>query len=119
MAEYLEWSTEDDDGNEVIEKIPAKREICHRCEGRGKHVNPSVDGNGISQEDFDQDPDFREAYFEGRYDVTCWDCEGEKVILSPNFDTQWEPGLKERYDSWMRDEQAYAAECAAERKMGA
>lgn len=60
--------------------LPAKFEICTRCEGRGTHVNPSIDGHGISPEEFAEDPDFEEAYFEGRYDVQCYECHGERVV---------------------------------------
>ncbi len=65
---------------ELILTFPAKFEVCHRCEGNGKHVNPNVDGNGISQDEFDADPDFREAYFSGVYDVQCSACKGLRVM---------------------------------------
>jgi len=58
--------------------------ICSRCDGHGTIVNPSVDGNGLTQEDFDEDPDFREAYFGGVYDIACPDCESGKVRV-PNM----------------------------------
>lgn len=59
------------------------KEVCRRCDGEGKHVNPSIDGNGISPEEFAEDPDFEEAYFSGQYDVQCEECRGEKVIRVP------------------------------------
>jgi hypothetical protein len=68
----------DEDGNEL--SIPAHFEVCPRCEGEGSHVNPAVDGNGLTAEDFAEDPDFEEGYFEGRYDVTCERCNGARVI---------------------------------------
>ena len=44
-------------------EIPATYAVCDRCEGKGSHVNPAIDGNGLSAEDFDeQGPDFREDY---------------------------------------------------------
>lgn len=72
--------TFDKDGDQVTLELPAKFEVCGTCEGRGTHVNPSIDGNGLSREDFDQDPDFEEAYFRGDYDVQCRTCHGEKVV---------------------------------------
>src|SRR5690242_11130025 len=60
--------------------LPAVAEVCDRCRGHGKHVNPNVDGHGISPEEFAEDPDFKEAYFAGRYDVRCEECRGEKVV---------------------------------------
>ena len=54
--------------------------VCPTCRGKGTHVNPSIDGNGITSEQFDEDPDFREDYFAGKYDITCRECEGKRVI---------------------------------------
>lgn len=67
---------------ELVLTFPAKYDVCPRCEGHGKHVNPNVDGNGISQEEFDADPDFRDNYFAGVYDVQCSFCKGERVVLT-------------------------------------
>lgn len=73
---------EDEDGNEVEHKLPAKYEVCHRCQGEGTHVNPNVDGHGITAEEWERDWDdeSREAYFEGRYDVPCEECDGDRVV---------------------------------------
>ena len=68
------------DGDETEVSFPSKLEVCGTCNGKGKHVNPSIDGNGIAQEDFDRDPDFAESYFSGAYDVTCNECEGLRVV---------------------------------------
>jgi hypothetical protein len=68
------------DGTEQQIALPAKFVVCHRCEGTGTHVNPSIDGNGLTREDFEQDPDFEEAYFAGAYDVRCETCKGQRVI---------------------------------------
>lgn len=73
----LTYTTQAD--TELSFKYPSKFEVCDRCRGHGKYVNPNVDGNGISQEDFDNDPDFRDNYFSGAYDVTCYECKGERV----------------------------------------
>lgn len=54
--------------------------VCPTCDGHGKHVSPSVDANGIGQDEFDDDPDFAEAYFGGRYDVPCYQCSGQRVV---------------------------------------
>jgi hypothetical protein len=53
----------DEDGNEL--SIPAHFEVCPRCEGEGSHVNPAVDGNGLTAEDFAPSrlsPDQQAAY---------------------------------------------------------
>jgi len=54
--------------------------VCDRCRGKGSHCNPAIDGNGLTREDFDEDPDFEESYFRGDYDVACYDCKGLRVV---------------------------------------
>lgn len=108
----------DDSSFEEVE-LPAKWEVCGRCEGAGKHVNPAVDGNGLTQEDFDEDPDFKEDYFRGVYDVECEECRGRTTVLvvdeeamlreRPELKAAWESHLK-----WARED---AAERAHERRM--
>lgn len=59
-------------------------EICDRCGGEGKHDNDAF-SNGISQSQFDEDPDFEEAYWKGHYDVTCTECDGTgKIDMTPD-----------------------------------
>jgi hypothetical protein len=66
------------------EEHPAKFEVCGLCGGRGSHVNPSIDSHGLSNDDFAEDPDFKEAYFSGAYDVPCACCQGKRVELVPS-----------------------------------
>jgi len=73
---------EDEDGNEI--EIPGRFEVCNRCDGKGTHVNPSIDGHGLSREDFDEDPQFEEDYFAGVYDIKCLECKGLRVVLVIN-----------------------------------
>jgi len=54
--------------------------VCPTCDGNGTHVNPSIDSEGISAEQFYEDPDFEEAYFSGVYDVACAECGGQRVV---------------------------------------
>jgi RecJ-like exonuclease len=56
--------------------------ICPICDGDGTYVNPNIDGNGLTADDFNDDPDFAEAYFGGAYDVTCSTCNGRGSILA-------------------------------------
>lgn len=71
---------EDENGEEEEVEIPIKFEVCPTCEGKGKHVNPSIDAHGLSAEDFAEDPDFAEDYFRGCYDVSCYECGGANVV---------------------------------------
>ena len=71
----------DNDVEETHCGIPFKYRVCDLCNGKGKHVNPSIDSNGLTSEDFDQDPDFCENYFNGAYDVSCYKCGGSRVMV--------------------------------------
>jgi hypothetical protein len=67
-------------GDDVVEvSLPAKFVVCHTCEGKGTRVNPDIDGNGLTHEDF-EDEDFRENYLSGMYDIQCSGCKGQRVI---------------------------------------
>jgi RecJ-like exonuclease len=91
--------------------LPAKFEVCPRCEGTGSHVNPAIDGNGLTRDDFDEDPDFAEAYFAGDYDVRCEECKGRRVV------TVFDPAraTPEQRALWERHERAEAEARAEER----
>ncbi len=100
--------------------FPAKYEICPRCDGTGSHVNPAVDGNGLSSEDIDElgGQDFMDDYLEGVYDVPCEECHGSSVvlILDPKRASQ---GQIEAYNEHLQARWELEAEYAAERRMGA
>lgn len=104
------------DGEDV--EVPVVFEVCGTCDGKGSHVNPSIDSNGLSREDFDEDPDFAEAYFEGRYDVQCNECDGRRVVPVVDEARASMEQVKYVHDKIEADAQ-YEAECAAERRMGA
>jgi hypothetical protein len=66
---------------EEMVSYPSKYTICEICEGKGKHTNPSIDGNGLTSSDVeDWDDDTWENYRGGLYDVSCWLCKGERVV---------------------------------------
>lgn len=122
MVDVIRFIRVTDEGDEVEVALPAKFEVCQTCEGRGKHVNPAIDGNGLSREDFDEDPDFREDYFSGVYDVQCEECGGRTTVLVVDEAAVKAQGLQsalEAYYEQGREEASYQAECAAERRMGA
>lgn len=97
--------------------LPAKYEICGFCHGKGTHVNPNVDGHGISPDEFAEDPDFEEAYFSGVYDVRCHaDCDNGKMLVV-DFD-KLPKRLADRIMKEQNDRAAYESECRHERKMG-
>jgi hypothetical protein len=100
-------------GDDGEVSYPAKFIVCECCAGTGSCVNPSIDSHGLAQEDFDEDPDFREDYFNGAHDINCPHCEGKRVVLFPAT----EDGEK-AYSRSQRDDYSYHAEIAAERRMG-
>ena len=63
--------------------------VCSTCNGKGSHVNPSIDASGISGEDFDADPDFKEDYLSGAYSVPCYGCGGKRVTPKPSAMPDW------------------------------
>ena len=72
----------DDEGSDEEVSIPCVWAVCYRCQGDGKHTNPSIDGNGLPQE-YAEDMDFMEEYLGGMYDVTCYECKGARVVAEP------------------------------------
>ena len=114
---------ETEEGEEVEEKlvVPCEMEVCGTCGGTGSYVNPSIDASGLTAEDFADDPDFREDYFSGRYDMTCKSCGGNNVVpvakpsaLSPEKLKLWNI-----YQEILADDASYERECRMERMMGA
>lgn len=81
---------EDADGNyvqEATKQFPLKYEVCPTCQGRGKHVNPSIDRNGITSDEMHElGEEFRRDYLSGRYDVTCSGCLGKRVSTAVDSD---------------------------------
>jgi len=113
-----------EEGAEIEESVrfPAKYEVCETCNGKGKHVNPSIDSHGITASEFAEDPDFREEYMSGAYDVPCYECEGKRVV--PRVDeeackgTDLEKRLKDLENNIQSEHECRMTEMA-ERRMGA
>lgn len=99
--------------------FPAKYEVCSRCRGTKTHVNPGVDGNGISADEMDElGDDFRDDYLGGVYDVACYDCGGEGMVLE--FDRkQCSPDQLAEIDEWDNDMADLRSIERMERMMGA
>jgi len=90
--------------------VPFTWGVCPTCNGKGSHVNPSIDCCGVRPETFNEDPDFREAYLAGHYNVPCYGCEGKRVV--PESDDP-------RVMAIQKFRNDCEAEYAAERRMGA
>ena len=111
-ARQWQWCKESAKEN-GLGNLPIRMEVCGTCDGRGKYVNPGIDSNGLSQSDFDEDPDFGESYWRGDYDMTCEECHGHNVVevLDEEFATDEQ---KDFVNDWHQDYVSDRAERAAE-----
>ncbi|WP_459606120.1 hypothetical protein, partial [Enterobacter hormaechei] len=58
--------------------------ICHQCEGHGTMENPAFE-NGFTQSEMAEwEPEMREKYFAGAFDVRCDVCAGDGKLSVPN-----------------------------------
>jgi len=97
-------------------ELPTKWMVCPLCNGKGTHINPSIDAGGLTWEDFEEDPDFAADYKAGMYDIPCNKCTGKRVIKVPNYD-RMTTKEKEAYEKWQKEEAEYEAMVRAERRM--
>lgn len=115
----IKFETFNDEGDDITIELPSKREVCGTCDGKGTHVNPSIDGNGLSEEDFDEaGPEFREDYFRGVYDVTCHECGGRNVVDVVD-ESRCNPADLAAYHAHLQEQHDHRREVEAERRMGA
>lgn len=125
-----EGSTLNEDGEIAVPvEMPTKREVCHRCEGYGTHLNPSIGEHAYTREEFYEafyDEEDREQYFRrgGIYDVQCVECRGERVVDQIDREAckkSQNPLVRfalEFQDLSEREERDYQRMCADERRFG-
>jgi hypothetical protein len=90
-------------------------EVCTVCDGRGSHVNPGIDADGITGSEMAElGPEFQRSYMRGDYDVPCYGCGGRRVEPVPSPDDPNCARVRKRIG--MRAE--WAAEEAWEARMG-
>lgn len=85
MARHtIEVTIYDEDDDEHVHELPAKMEVCGRCDGHGTHLREGMEGHAYTSEEFEQefDDEMREEYFKrgGIYDQVCGDCHGKNVV---------------------------------------
>lgn len=118
MTAVVKVCWEDNDG--VYEEefnVPIIFEVCPTCDGRGTHVNPSIDAHGLTADDFYEDPDFAEEYFRGHYDVSCYECGGRNVV--PEIDEEHcDKEVLKKVRDHQHDLAMWAREEAYQRRMG-
>lgn len=103
------------EGHDGKLKGGTKFEVCGCCRGSGSVVNPSIDCCGLTQSDFDDDPDFYDDYMGGAFDVTCPECKGNRVVPHIVFA---DPKIAKAIAEWIEEDAAFAREIAHERSMG-
>ena len=85
--------------------LPSKAGVCWRCRGTGSHVNPSIDGHGITPDEMnDLGPEFFDDYMGGMYDVTCGLCKGKRLtaeVIECELSAEQNKAYEE---DWQRDE---------------
>lgn len=113
------------DPNDGCVTLRMKFEVCPLCNGKGRHVNPSIDAHGICADEWDRDWSYedRESYMSGAYDVTCYECNGNKIVpeidKNPYFYTDAIKEVVELVDALRAEEASYVQMCMMERAMGA
>lgn len=126
-ARTISFEIYDNDGNSHTIELPAKYEVCGRCEGEGSHVNPNVecDGGGFTASEWNEacseDPEFADHYFGGLYDIKCKECDGKRVVLVIDKDAIHTDEQKEdlaKLEKQREEEYACWCEREAERRMG-
>ena len=117
LAKFHQYMEEDGE----TQKLPLHRIVCPTCDGRGSHVNPSIDSHGLTADDFYEDPDFARDYMAGAYDVVCSECGGHNVVDDVDYERAKTecPDLLKRWEDYLQEQYNYEAECRAERRMGA
>ena len=103
-------------------EFPMVFKVCPTCDGRGRHVNPSIDGNGITADEWDEwDDNSKEMYLSGGCDVKCYTCDGRRVV--PEINTaQLTPAQIEIADyikECIEEDRRYVLMCLTERYYGA
>lgn len=104
---------DDDDG--IERELPITWETCDVCDGKGQHVNPNIDRQGLTAEDFHDDPDFSDSYRRGDYDIVCNRCGGKKVVAVVDA-AACDPAYLKIYRELQEAERETDAEAEAERR---
>ena len=100
--------------------LPGIMEVCGRCSGTGSHTNPSIDGNGLSDECLG-DPDFMEDYMGGSYDVTCEECDGRNVVAVEDESqfSEMDKAIYKQHEEFVESQRQVDLESYYERRLGA
>lgn len=106
---------EPEEGEEI--EASAQFVVCGVCDGKGSHVNPSIDAHGITGEEWAEwGDDEKESYLAGGYDVPCNRCGGRRVV--PTIDEHEPAHVQKAFHARARAQWALAREISHEQEMG-
>lgn len=122
----MEFTYENEAGEEVTVTFPTVKAVCPDCNGEGYTLRPGMKGHAYSMEEFQDSFDEEEAaeYFTrgGRYDVQCETCHGKNVVDElDEKQCKHNPALVEAlkaYHDKLDHDAEYAAMCQDERRAG-
>jgi hypothetical protein len=115
----ITFMLDQDEGEPLDCVMPFRFGVCGTCGGKGKHVNPSIDSEGITGSEMEElGPEFLEDYMGGVYDVPCAECAGQRVV--PVIDeARADKKCLDAFHEWQEEQWRYARESDAERRSGA
>lgn len=100
--------------NDEERELPGKFVVCGSCNGKGKRDYLGA----ITSDQFNEwHADEVDDYFAGRYDVTCRECEGLRVVVVLDRSRCSKADLTE-YDEQREIDAEIRAEHEAERRFG-
>lgn len=122
----VKFSRENNAGIEHEYELPAKFEVCDKCEGHGFHLTPSIGEHAYTREEFEDtfhEEEDRAEYFKrgGIYDVQCTMCNGKRVIAVVDESlcvSHKQKRLLKLYEAIQNQLAEWRAEEARERKYG-
>lgn len=108
---------DDEAGEFVPVDLPARYEVCPRCDGHGTQCKLGAMTGSEYQEMVDGDPDFPDDYKRGVYDDVCSECGGKRVVEEVEMDLLT-PDMRKRVEDHFDAEAERAAEIRYQQRYG-
>lgn len=106
MTNMTIYLYDDETGDKIPHRVPAKWEICDCCEGAGR--SSAHLGSFTGEQLWELGQDWCEDYFDGRFDEPCADCSGTGKVLVPHAGDGVNPELITLLLCWEQQEREYA-----------
>jgi len=101
--------------------LPFIFDVCPTCNGKGSYVNPDIDFNGITEGEWENwSYGEQEEYLSGYYDITCAECNGQRVvpIIDKTYLSEAEKVFVKMVEKKREEEYREAVESQREFEMG-